>query len=62
MTLKDGIDVAGGFTEWANGRLLLIHPDGSQELYLLGPGRMLTNNPALKPEDLVIGREEVGAF
>ncbi len=62
MTLKDGIDVAGGFTKWANGRLRLIHRDGSKELYLLGPGRTLTNNLALKPEDLVFVREEVLAL
>ncbi len=54
MTLQDGIDAAGGFTKWANGRLQLIHRNGSKERYRLGPGRTLTNNPALQPEDMVI--------
>jgi len=62
MTLKDGIEVAGGFTKWADGRIHLIHRNGSQELYRLGPGRTLTNNPALQPEDLVISRGHVDAF
>ncbi len=63
MSLKDGINAAGGFTKWANGRLNLVHRDGSKELYRLGPGRTLTNNPALKPEDVVIARGQfVDAF
>ena len=62
MTLKDGLDVAGGFTQWANGTLHLIHRNGAQELYRLGPGRTLTNNPALRPEDMVISRGHVDAF
>ncbi len=59
MTLKDGIDLAGGFTNWATGRVQLFHRDGSQELYRLHPGTMLTNNPALQPGDVVISREHL---
>ncbi len=62
ITLKDGIDVAGGFTKWADGRLHLIHGDGSKELYRLGPRRTLTNNPALQPDDLVISRGHADGF
>ncbi len=62
MTLKDGLDMAGGFSKWATGRLRLIRRDGSQEIYRLGPGRTLTNNPALEPEDLVLSRGHVDAF
>ncbi len=62
MTVKHGMDAAGGFTKWANGRWRLVHRDGSHELYFLGRGRTLTNNPALKPEDMIIGYGEVGAF
>ncbi len=62
LTLKDGIDVAGGFTKWADGSLHLIHRNGSKELYHLGPRRTLTNNPALQPEDAVISRGHVDAF
>ncbi len=62
MTLKDGLDMAGGFTRWADGTLHLIHRGGSREVYWLGPERTLTNNPALQPEDLVISRGHVDAF
>ncbi len=62
MTLKDGIDVAGGFTKWANGRIQLIHRNSSKELYRLGRGTTPTNNPALQPEDLVISRGHADAF
>ncbi|HWH68306.1 MAG TPA: serine hydrolase, partial [Candidatus Sulfotelmatobacter sp.] len=62
MTLQDGIEVAGGFTPWANGTLRLIRRDGSQELYRLGWGRTLTNNPALQPEDIVLSRGQWDGF
>ncbi len=62
MTLKDGIDLAGGFTKWADGKLDLIHRNGSKELYRLGRGRTLTNNPALQPEDLVFSRGHLDTF
>lgn len=53
MTLQDGIDAAGGFTDFARRRLNLQHWDGSREFYRLGPGRTLTNNPALRRGDRV---------
>jgi protein involved in polysaccharide export with SLBB domain len=54
MTLKDAIDAAGGFTDFARRRLRIRHWDGSEEGYRLGAGRILTNNPTLKPGDYVI--------
>ena len=54
MSLKEGVDAAGGFTDSATRRLQLKHWDGSQEFYRLGPGRTLTNNPALKAGDSII--------
>jgi polysaccharide export outer membrane protein len=54
MTLKDGIDAANGFTDYARRSLRIRHWDGSEERYRLGAGRTLTNNPALKPGDYVI--------
>ncbi len=62
MTLKDGLDMAGGFSNWATGRLRLIRRDGSQEIYRIGTGGTLTNNPVLQPEDLVISREHLPAL
>jgi hypothetical protein len=52
MMLKDGIDAAGGFNEYAR-RLIIIHEDGSRKKYRLGPGRILTSNPALRPGDRI---------
>ena len=62
MTLKDGIEVTGGFAQWANGTLQLIHRNGTRERYRLGPGRTLTNNPALQPEDIIFSGGHPDAF
>ncbi len=59
MTLKDGINLAGGFTKWATGKLQLIHRDGSQQVCRLRPGTILTKNPTLQPGDMVISREHL---
>jgi protein involved in polysaccharide export with SLBB domain len=53
MRLKDAIEAAGGFTEFANRRVRLIHLDGTVERYRLRGDWVLTNNPALKPGDKV---------
>ncbi len=63
MTLKDGIDAAGGFVRWADRRVILMHRDGSREqFYRRGPERTLTNNPALKPEDIIYNGGHLDVF
>jgi protein involved in polysaccharide export with SLBB domain len=59
MTLKDAIDGAGGFTQFANRRIWLRHLDGTVERYRLRGDWFLTNNPALKPGDKVINPREI---
>jgi hypothetical protein len=54
MTLQDGIQAAGGFTEFARRRLFVYHPDGLAERIRLGPNFSLTNNPALRPGDKLV--------
>jgi hypothetical protein len=54
MTLKDGIEAADGFSDFASRRLRIYHRDGSEERYRLGPGRTLTNNPILRMGDKVM--------
>ncbi len=56
MTLKDGIDLAGGFTRYALQVVDLVHPDRSRERYALKSGWAPTNNPTLLPGDLVHSR------
>lgn len=56
MTLKDAIDAAGGFGEYARRKFELRHSDGAVEIYWLGPGKTLTNNPALRPGDMIGSR------
>jgi protein involved in polysaccharide export with SLBB domain len=60
MTLKDGIDLAGGFT--AFGRSVQIqhfdastatYEDPNRGYYRLRRGWQLTNNPALKAGDFI---------
>ena len=51
MTLKDAIEAAGGFNEFANRRIRLRHPDGTVESYRLVGDWAHTNNPALRPGD-----------
>ena|SRR5438132_14314534 len=53
MRLKDAIDSAGGFTDFARRGVVLRHCDGTGEYYRFGPRRSLKNNPALKPGDTV---------
>src|SRR4051794_16621786 len=53
MTLKDGIDAAGGFTDFAWLRITLQHWDGSVERYNVRSNWFLTNNPALRPGDQI---------
>ncbi len=51
MTLKDGVDLAGGFTgsHW----LRIYHWDESTTGYRLRRDWQLTNNPALKAGDFI---------
>ncbi len=53
MTLKEGIDAASGFTDFAPPRFRVQHWDGSVEWFRLGAGKTLTNNPALRSGDSV---------
>jgi len=53
MTLKDGIDEANGFTDFAPQKFRLQHWDGSVERFRMGAGRTLTNNPALRSGDSI---------
>jgi protein involved in polysaccharide export with SLBB domain len=53
MRLKDAIEVAGGFTEFANHRIKMIHEDGAIETYKLWGDWVATNNPVLKPGDRI---------
>jgi protein involved in polysaccharide export with SLBB domain len=59
MTLKDAIQAAGGFTEYANRRIRLRHLDGTVERYRLVGDWVRTNNPALKPWDSVVNPREI---
>jgi len=53
MRLKDVIDTADGFTEFANYRIKLTHGDGTVKMYNLRGGWSSTNNPVLKPGDRI---------
>jgi protein involved in polysaccharide export with SLBB domain len=59
MSLKHGIEAAGGYTDFSPPKLLLRHWDGSMERLRLGPGRTLTNNPALRAGDAVMSPREL---
>jgi protein involved in polysaccharide export with SLBB domain len=61
MRLKDAIDAAGGFTEFANHRIKIIHQDGTTQRYRLrGDWALgLTNNPVLKPLDAIINPRDL---
>ena len=54
MTLRDGIEAAGGFTEFAERRVRLIRSDGSSQTYRLHSGWSATNNPLLNPDDSLL--------
>jgi hypothetical protein len=54
MRLKDAIEVAGGFTDFAPPKVWLRHSDGSEDEYRRIFGQPFTNNPVLKPGDKVI--------
>jgi protein involved in polysaccharide export with SLBB domain len=55
MTMNDAILAAGGFTEFAGRKIWWEHNDGSsQYLSWLVP---VTNNPVLRPGDLVIDNQ-----
>jgi protein involved in polysaccharide export with SLBB domain len=54
MRLKDAIDAAGGFTEFARHRIKVIHSDGtSQKSFRLVGDWVRTNNPALHDGDRI---------
>lgn len=53
MTLKDAIEVAGGFTEFANHRIKIIRADGITQTYRLLGDWAATNNPVLKQGDRI---------
>jgi len=54
MRLKDAIDAAGGFTEFARHRIKLIHSDGtSARSFRLVGDWVRTNNPALHDGDRI---------
>lgn len=58
MTLQDGIQAAGGFTDFARHRLFLYHADGMAERIRLGPDWAATNNPALRPGDKLVNPKD----
>jgi hypothetical protein len=53
MTLKDGIDAAGGFVGRASRTVAIFHWDGWSARYDLTEGWERTNNPALEAGDSV---------
>lgn len=53
MTLKDAIEAAGGFTDFANNRITIIHSDGTTQRFRLRGDQALTNNPVLKQGDRI---------
>jgi protein involved in polysaccharide export with SLBB domain len=53
MRLKDAIEGARGFAEFADGAVGILHRDGMTERYSLREAWSLTNNPALKPGDRI---------
>lgn len=59
MTLKDAIDAAGGFTEFANHRIKIIHQDGTTQRYRLRGDWDWTNNPVLKQLDRIHNPREL---
>jgi protein involved in polysaccharide export with SLBB domain len=59
MRLKDAIEAAGGFTEFSNHRIKLIHWDGISQRFRLRGDWFLTNNPVLKPGDSVLNPREL---
>jgi protein involved in polysaccharide export with SLBB domain len=59
MRLKDAIDAAGGFNEFANRRVKVIHSDETSERFRLRGDWSRTNNPALKPDDSIHNAREI---
>ena len=53
MTLKDGIDAAGGATEYGSSRVWILHSDKSEDRYRLRYQWWPTNNPTLRPGDII---------
>jgi protein involved in polysaccharide export with SLBB domain len=53
MRLKDAIDAAGGFTEFSNHKIKVIHNDGTSERFRLRGDWERTNNPVLNPGDKI---------
>ena len=54
MTLQDGVNAAGGLTDFAHGTGKITHWDGSLELVHLNRDHKLAENPLLFPGDKVI--------
>lgn len=59
MRLKDAIEAAGGFGAFADGRVTVLHRDGTAEKYWLREAWSSTNNPTLKPGDKVSNPREI---
>jgi protein involved in polysaccharide export with SLBB domain len=53
MTVEDAIEVAGGFTEFANHTIKIIRVDGRTEQYRLRGDWASTNNPVLQAGDRI---------
>lgn len=54
MTVMDAISAAGGFTDFADERIRLVHLDGSSQVFKWSATHPLTNNPVLRPGDNVV--------
>jgi protein involved in polysaccharide export with SLBB domain len=59
MRLKNAIEAAGGFGAFADGRVRILHLDGTTEKYWLREAWSLSNNPTLKPGDRVSNPREI---
>lgn len=59
MTLKDAIEAAGGFTEFASRRGKVIHLDGRSEIFRLRGDWTRTNNPPVRPGDRIYNPREL---
>jgi protein involved in polysaccharide export with SLBB domain len=55
MRLKDAIDLAQGFSEFA-GRLTVIHADGTKQRIRLPANKIPSDNPKLKGGDVILCR------
>jgi protein involved in polysaccharide export with SLBB domain len=59
MRLKDAIEAAGGFNDFSNRRIRLVHSDGTAEKYRVRGDWTATINPELKPGDKVSNRQPI---